>query len=98
MTMARPFSELRKQLSPTARRQAEARAQKILAKLRRQEKLTQVKLAKALGISQAAVSKLERQSDMSIRTLRRYVEAAGGSLEITAKLPSGRVRLDHLGG
>jgi len=56
-----------------------------------------VKLATALGISQAAVSKLERQSDMSIRTLRRYVEAAGGALEIVAKLPSGKLRLDHLG-
>ena len=95
--MARPFAKLRNRLSPAARRQAEAQAQAILATLRRREKLTQVRLAKALGISQAAVSKLERQSDMSIRTLRRYVEAAGGSLEIVAKLPSGRVPLNHLG-
>lgn len=95
--MARPFAKLRNQLSPSARRQAEAQAQAILATLRRREKLTQVELAKALGISQAAVSKLERQSDMSIRTLRRYVEAAGGSLEIVAKLPSGKLHLDHLG-
>jgi transcriptional regulator with XRE-family HTH domain len=97
MTVTRPFAKLRNQLSPAARRQAEAQAQAILATLRRRENLTQAKLAKALGISQAAVSKLERQSDMSIRTLRRYVEAAGGSLEIVAKLPSGKLHLDHLG-
>ncbi len=97
MTTARSFAELRKQLSPAARRQAEARAQAILAKLRRQETLTQVKLARRLGISQAAVSKLERRSDMSIRTLRRYAEADGGFLEIVAKLPLCRVHLDHLG-
>ena len=42
------------------------------------------------------MSKLERQSNMSIRTLRRYVEAAGGKLEIVAKLPSGKVHLDQL--
>lgn len=49
--MAKPFSNLRKQLTPAARRQAEARAQKTLGKLRRQEKLTRGKLARALGVS-----------------------------------------------
>ena len=69
----------------------------MLADIRRQEKLTQAALADALGVSQVAISKLERQGDMTIGTLRRYVEAAGGQLDIVARLPKGKLRLDHLG-
>lgn len=95
--MAKPYSVLRKQMSPKARIAAAKQARIILADIRRQEKFTQAELAKALGVSQVAVSKLERQGDMSIRTLRRYIEAAGGRLDIVARLPHGDFSLDHLG-
>lgn len=79
---------------PEARRQAiEARAEELiaeelsLAELRRDLKQSQVDLAKKMGVKQGDISKLERRSDMHISTLRRYVEAAGGSLVIVVKVP-----------
>ncbi len=55
-----------------------------LAELRQSRQVTQVKLADALGISQGNVSRLEARSDVYLSTLRSYVEALGGHLEITA--------------
>lgn len=95
--MAKSYAVLRARLTPAQRTAARRKARAMLADIRRQEKFTQAELADALGVSQAAISKLERQTDMSIRTLRRFVEAAGGRLELVARLPGGDVRLDGLG-
>ena len=52
----------------------------------------------ALNIKQPSVSKIEKQADMYLSTLRSYVEAIGGVLELTVKLPEGPVlRIHHLG-
>jgi predicted XRE-type DNA-binding protein len=48
---------------------------------------SQEMIAKALGIKQSSVSKLERRSDMYIATLKRYIEAMGGELQILAQFP-----------
>lgn len=69
--------------------------QMLLAELRRQSGVTQVQLAKALGVRQPSISKLESQDDMQISTLRRIVEALGGELDIVAELPSGRITLSQ---
>lgn len=45
-------------------------------------------IAIALNIKQPSVSKIEKQADMYLSTLRGYVEAIGGELELTVKLPS----------
>ena len=50
-----------------------------------------------LGLGPAAVSRLERRSDMLISTLRRFVGAMGGELEIRARFPDGEVVVDDLG-
>lgn len=55
-----------------------------LAQLRQSRNVTQVQLAEALGISQGNVSRLEARSDVYLSTLRSYVEALGGHLEIAA--------------
>jgi transcriptional regulator with XRE-family HTH domain len=68
-------------------------AEILLAELRKLEGVTQVELAAKLGIQQPAVSKLEQQDDMQISTLQRIVQALGGVLEITVRLPSGEYRL-----
>lgn len=65
----------------------------LLARLRDVRRKTQVQLAETLGISQATVSKIERQSDMYISTLRSYIDALGGRLEISAIFPEGTVRV-----
>jgi hypothetical protein len=48
-----------------------------------------------LGINQAAVSKMERRTDMYISTLRQFVIAMGGELEITARFPDGAIRIQQ---
>lgn len=64
-----------------------------LAELREARRLTQEELAGLLGNRQAAVSKVERRADMYVSTLRRYIEALGGELEIVARFPEGEVRI-----
>jgi hypothetical protein len=49
-----------------------------------------------LGVNQSAISKIEKRTDMYLSTLRSYVEAMGGSLEIQAVFPEGAVRVDIL--
>ena len=65
--------------------------------LRDAKQLTQVQMAQLLKISQGAVSKVERRTDMFISTLRNYVRAIGGDLEIRAVFPEGDVLIDQFG-
>lgn len=57
--------------------------------------MTQVELAKLMGVSQNRVSRIENGDigAMSLDTVRRYIEAVGGELALVAELPTGRVRL-----
>jgi hypothetical protein len=45
-------------------------------------------------MDQSELSKAERRSDHRVSTLRLYVEALGGELEIFARFGSERVRLE----
>ena len=101
--MARNFRELQEKMSPESQARSEERAQAMLkelplSELREAQHLTQVELAKRLNIGQDAVSKLEHRADMYLSTLSDFVRAAGGSLELTARFPSGEVHLISLGG
>jgi hypothetical protein len=49
--------------------------------------------ADALDTDQGNVSRLEQQADMYVSTLRRYLEALGGTLEIVAHFPDRDVRI-----
>ena len=62
-----------------------------LAEMRRASKLSRKELAETLGVSKAAVAKLEKSADMDVSTLRRFIEAMGGNLEIVARFPNRRV-------
>lgn len=98
--MAKKFSKLRVKMTPKARKKAASLAQEMLAEmplqeLRQARALSQEQLAKTLRVKQASVSKLERRTDMYIQTLRNYIEAMGGKLEITAKFPDGQVRINQ---
>ena len=62
-----------------------------LDKLRTAREFTQAELSQVLKVDQASISKLERRTDMYIGTLRRYIEAMGGSLQIRAVFPDGEV-------
>src|SRR5271170_1860615 len=82
-----------KELGPARRKKIEARAAELtsqemtLQELRRARKLTQVRMAKVLRITQDGVSRLERRTDLLLSTLRKSVEAMGGSLSLVAKFP-----------
>ena len=98
--MAKHFKELQAKMSPAARARSEAKADKMIAEmaldeLREALKLTQESLAQNLRINQAAVSKVEKRTDMLISTLRKMIEAMGGELEIRAILPGGVVRINQ---
>ena len=82
-----------RRLSPARRKKVEKRAAELIAEemtrqeLRRARERTQVQVAKALGITQDSVSRLEQRSDLLLSTLRSYVEALGGSLSLIAEFP-----------
>ncbi len=97
-----PFDELRKGMSPDAQARARSLAENMLREmplheLRLARQKTQTQLASVLDVQQAAVSRIERRADMYISTLRSYIEAMGGRLEIVATFPDGAVRLTQLG-
>ena len=58
-----------------------------LRELRKARRLTQAHLASELGISQDGISRLEQRSDLLLSTLRKTVEAMGGSLSLIARFP-----------
>jgi transcriptional regulator with XRE-family HTH domain len=96
--MAKPFKLLREKMPRAARLKSEQQAQEMLAEmaldeLRQAREKTQQELAKVLDVNQAAVSKLESRIDMYVSTLRKYIEALGGQLEINARFPDGIVRI-----
>ena len=96
------WSELKARMSPEAQRKAKSLTADMLAKmphdhLRAARQMTQVNLAQVLGVNQSAVSKLEKRTDMYLSTLRSYIEAMGGELEIQAVFPEGSVRIEMLG-
>lgn len=59
---------------------------------------SQEQIAQSLGVKQPSVLKMERQADLYLSTLRRFVEAAGGTLELRVELPGkGVLRLTGMG-
>jgi DNA-binding XRE family transcriptional regulator len=78
---------------PARRAKVDARAAELIAEemtlrdLRRALERTQVHLARELGVKQETISRLEKRSDMLLSTLRSYVEAMGGELDLVARFP-----------
>ena len=80
-------------LDPAERRKVEELAAEFIAEemtlreLRKARRLTQVSVARELGVSQDAVSRMEQRSDLLLSTLRRTVAAMGGRLSLIARFP-----------
>lgn len=66
-----------------------------LKEARKVSNMTQVQVARAIGVSQNRVSRMENgdMNAMSVASLRRYVSALGGNLSLVADLPNGKVTL-----
>lgn len=98
--MAKSFKSLRAGMSPDAQKAAHAKAAVMLSEmplseLRQARKLSQVQLAEQMHVNQAAISKMERRTDMYVSTLRDAVKAMGGELEIVARFPEGTVTINQ---
>jgi len=98
--MAKPWKEIKGTASADVRARAAKRTRAMLeglplADLRRARELSQTTLAEALEATQPEVSKIERRTDLYVSTLRRYIEAMGGELEIVARFPDGDVRINQ---
>jgi DNA-binding XRE family transcriptional regulator len=91
--MTRNVNDIIKSLPVRRRRKIEKRAAALVAEemtlqeLRRARAMTQVHLAKNLGVAQKQVSEIEKRTDMHISTLRRSIEAMGGKLSLIAEFP-----------
>jgi len=102
MSGHRPFRELTKGFTPARRARAAAKAAALreemtLEELRKARDLSQEEISQALAVGQPAVAKLEKRTDMHISNLRRYIEALGGKLEITARFPDASVVINNVG-
>ncbi len=98
--MARKFDKLRSRMTKEQRRRSKALADAMVAQmplheLRRARKLSQEALAQELGQRQSGISKIEKRTNMYVSTLRRYIEAMGGHLEIVARFPEGEVLINQ---
>jgi predicted XRE-type DNA-binding protein len=96
----RNIRELRKGMSPAREKRNASRAAQMLAEmplqeLRQARQLSQQTLAELLQVTQPEISKMEKRTDMYLSTIRRYVEAMGGTLEVLASFPEGSVRISQ---
>jgi DNA-binding transcriptional regulator YiaG len=92
------FAQLRARMAPEAQAKAEAEALRLeeemnLAEVRRALKLSQEEIAQTLQIGQGSVAKIEKRADMYVSTLRRFIEAMGGELEIIARFPDHAIKI-----
>ena len=91
--MAATLKQRMKRLPVERRAKVEKRARELIAEemtlrdLRKALDLTQERMAETLNIGQDSVSRLEKRSDLLLSTLRSYVAAMGGSLELVARFP-----------
>lgn len=91
--MGRTLNDIMVSLPEERRRKIEARSAELLDEvdglkaLRQLAERSQEQMAASLGVKQPSVHKIERQADLYLSTLRRFVEAAGGTLELRVELP-----------
>lgn len=87
------LTDVMNKLPEERRARVQARADRLIAEemtlrdLRKARDLTQVRMAELLGIGQDNISRLEGRADMLLSTLRSYVQAMGGDLELVARFP-----------
>jgi DNA-binding XRE family transcriptional regulator len=101
--MARNFKQLQEKMDPAARidnawRVRDELQRMALDELRSAKKLTQADMAEMLDVPQSSISRIEQRADMYLSTLRNYVHAMGGALQIQAVFPDGgTIVIDRFG-
>jgi DNA-binding XRE family transcriptional regulator len=92
------WSEIKDRMSPERRGRVDAAVRRELLtmelrELRQEAGKTQAEVAEIAEMTQAELSKLERRDDHLLSTLRRYVTALGGQLEVVAVFDNKRIAL-----
>ena len=100
MSGRKSFGDLTKDFSQARRarietRKTELREEMALHELRKAIGTSQEELARCLGVNQPAIARMERRVDIRIQSLRRMIEAMGGTLEINARFHDGNVRITN---
>ena len=91
--MARKIDDFIADLSIERQQKINARYQEMdlehmaLQELRKAMKFTQEQIADELEMDQGNLSRLEKRTDLMLSTLRRYIEAMGGTLKFVAEFP-----------
>lgn len=98
--MAQSFNVLKNKMSPKAQETIKEQITNMITEmplqdLRQAKHMSQERLAEILDTKQANISRIERRTDMYISTLRSYIEAMGGELDIIAKFPEGGVHISQ---
>lgn len=98
--MAKSFKNLKAEIPPERLMKIEERAEELLIQMalqdiRQTRSITQQELAQMLNINQAALSKMEHQTDIRVSTLRRILAGMGGTLKLVAQFPDGEVVINQ---
>jgi DNA-binding transcriptional regulator YiaG len=98
--MARNYKELQAKMDPISIADNRVRVREelqrmALEELRCAKQLTQADMAEMLNVPQSSVSRIERRADMYLSTLRNYLHAMGGTLQIHAVFPDGSAAVIH---
>lgn len=98
------YSDYKKKLTPEQRERVDELARKLIAEektlreIRKAREYSQITLAEILGMNQGDLSKFERRTDAYLSTVKRYIEAMGGTLELIATFPdTGPIKIARLG-
>ena len=98
--LSNKMQQLWNEFSDEEKQQIEARFSELhdeymtLQEIRKHQYITQKDMAKLLGINQENVSRMERRKDMHLSTIKEYIEALGGKIEINAIFPDSKISID----
>jgi transcriptional regulator with XRE-family HTH domain len=103
MSGHRPWSEIKRRRTPEDQARIDAGVREMLViadltALREARALTQSALAAEVGVSQARISQIENQGDLTLSTLDEYVRGLGGELRLSVVFPDQTVELARVGG
>jgi len=91
-----PADEVAASLPAERKARIATRASELVAEeyalrdIRKARHITQEQVAERLGGKQVYISRLEKRSDVKLSTLREYVRAIGGDLQLMVTFPEGK--------
>lgn len=95
--MSKTLAEMMANFTPEEQAEIQAEANQLIAEeitlkeLRKAYHLTQVEMAKNLGIGQDSICKLEKRTDLLISTLANYIQGLGENLKLVAEFPENQI-------